>query len=161
MMKRCRDKKNPNYGGAGIAVCDRWAKGEGSMSGVECFVSDMGKRPSAAHSLDRLNVNGDYEPKNCRWATDKQQIRNRTNTRFVVYNGMRMALGDACDLAGLKYGMVLQRLQKGMTIEEALAPRPKQSIEEKRERQKVYMRAYRAKRALARHYGLTTERKAA
>lgn len=74
MKTRCG---NPNYiefhlyGGRGIKVCDRWA------NSFEDFLSDMGRKPSAKHSIDRINTNGDYEPGNCRWATAKQQAQNR------------------------------------------------------------------------------------
>lgn len=77
MIQRCQ---NPNhqsyalYGGRGISVCDRWL-GEG---GFENFLDDMGPAPSAAHQIDRFpNNDGDYEKSNCRWATIKQQARNR------------------------------------------------------------------------------------
>jgi hypothetical protein len=74
MKQRC---SNPNkdkfhyYGGRGISVCQRW------INSYESFLADMGRKPSAAHSIDRVDVNGDYEPSNCRWATSSEQIRNR------------------------------------------------------------------------------------
>jgi hypothetical protein len=74
MKTRCLNKNNDKYhryGGRGISVCDKW------LSSVEAFVDDMGERPSIRHSIDRINNNGNYEPKNCRWATHTQQMRNR------------------------------------------------------------------------------------
>jgi hypothetical protein len=80
MLTRC---SNPNtadwkrYGGRGIHVCQRWLSGEGEKSGFECFLADMGQKPSPEHSIDRWpNGDGNYEPSNCRWATPKQQGGN-------------------------------------------------------------------------------------
>ena len=74
MKYRCRNPNAANfkyYGGRGIKVCDRW------VASYEDFLSDMGRKPSAAHSIDRIDVNGNYEPTNCRWATSSEQKRNQ------------------------------------------------------------------------------------
>jgi len=80
-VNRCHREKDAGfirYGARGISVCERWRFGEGGRSGFECFLEDMGRKPSPELSLDRINNDGNYEPGNCRWATDHEQ---RTNTR--------------------------------------------------------------------------------
>lgn len=72
MRQRCNNPKNPkykDYGGRGIKVCERW-------DSFALFLKDMGERP-VGHSIDRIDVNGNYEPDNCRWATAKLQRANQ------------------------------------------------------------------------------------
>ncbi|THK38120.1 hypothetical protein EHS39_11585 [Ensifer sp. MPMI2T] len=71
-----------HYGGRGIVICDRWLRGEDGRSGFECFLSDMGERPSGK-TIDRLDVDGNYCPSNCEWATQKAQTRNMRSTRLT------------------------------------------------------------------------------
>ena len=76
MRRRCFDKnfeQYPNYGGRGITVCARWAD---PQSGYLSFVADVGQRPPGK-TLDRIEVNGNYEPGNVRWATQSEQERNK------------------------------------------------------------------------------------
>lgn len=66
-----------NYGGRGISMCQRWIKGNGILTGYECFLKDMGRRPSKYHSIERVDNDGDYCPENCIWATMKEQQLNK------------------------------------------------------------------------------------
>src|SRR5258706_4182571 len=115
MRKRCANPNAQyyaNYGGRGIRVCKRWAK-------FENFLADMGTAP-AGKSLDRINNNGNYSPKNCRWATPSQQARNAMRVRVLSLNGMRMSLPDWADRLGIEHNTLTMRLRYGWTVREAL-----------------------------------------
>lgn len=123
MMARCYSSANIGfrlYGGRGIVVCDRWRLGEDGKSGFQCFLADMGQKPTARHSLDRINVNGNYQPDNCRWATPYDQARNTRRNTWVEFRGHRMILADAIRLSGLNRTLVMQRLARGWAMEAAL-----------------------------------------
>ena len=82
MLTRCTNSNNhafAYYGGRGIQVCERWRK-------FENFLTDMGERPSPQHSLDRIDVNGDYSPNNCRWTTADVQVANRRKTALESFS---------------------------------------------------------------------------
>lgn len=116
MMGRCLNEKDtsfPRYGGRGITICAKWRNFVG-------FFEDMGLRPSPEYSLDRINNDGNYEPGNCRWATRSQQGRNRSTTRYVIFDGITKPLPDWCDLLGVGYDIVLQRMQKGYSFVDAV-----------------------------------------
>lgn len=86
MRHRCNSPKNSawkNYGGRGIKVCERW------QSSYEAFLADVGRRPSPTHSLDRIDVNGNYEPDNVRWATRDEQSQNQRR-RITIEQARRV-----------------------------------------------------------------------
>jgi hypothetical protein len=125
MIRRCHNPSHqqyPRYGGRGITVCDRWRYGENGEHGFLCFIADMGLRPSDRHTLDRTNNDLGYSPENCAWRTFNEQARNRGNTVMVTYRGQEMTLPAACELAGLRYQIVWQRLFLiGMSMDRALS----------------------------------------
>jgi len=80
MKYRCYNPNNkdyPNYGGRGIAVCDRW------LESFDNFLEDMGRKPGIKYSLDKIDNDGNYEPGNCRWATQKEQGYNKSTTKLT------------------------------------------------------------------------------
>ena len=84
LKARCLNPKNCNwarYGGKGIRLCERWALS------YRNFLADMGRKPTPKHSIDRLDYNGHYSPDNCRWATRIEQQNNRTDNRWIQFNG--------------------------------------------------------------------------
>lgn len=107
MNSRCNNPNHPdyaNYGGRGIKVCERWRV-------YENFRDDMGRKPDPTWSLDRIDVNGNYCPENCRWASATEQIRNRTNTAFVEFEGQRMSLPECAEKNGVEYSTLRRRVR--------------------------------------------------
>jgi hypothetical protein len=120
MLSRCYLETTvgfSEYGGRGITVCDRW------RSNFAAFLEDMGERPSKAHTLDRIDPNGNYEPGNCRWATKREQSLNRRNNRLVLYEGELMPATEAARRAGLHPSTVLERIQQRVHPDFYFVPR--------------------------------------
>lgn len=118
LKDRClnpRNKNFHNYGGAGVGVCAEW------QNSFENFFAHVGARPSANHSLDRWPDKwGDYKPGNVRWATPKEQGRNKRNNVMVTYGGVVMCLAEAAEIAGIPYHIMKNRIYKGWSKEDAL-----------------------------------------
>ena len=116
MRTRCSNPKTtswPHYGGRGIKVCERWKN-------FENFLADMGERPEGK-SLDRINNDGDYCPENCRWATDIEQHRNRSDNVYWSHAGSTKTIAEWADVTGLNKHTLSDRVRKsGWTIEQAL-----------------------------------------
>lgn len=122
IMTRCykqTDKHWPHYGGRGIKMCERW------MS-FQNFYEDMGPRPNDKHSIDRINTDGNYEPGNCRWATAKEQGRNRRNNKKITFNGETLCVAEWEQKMGVPRNTISSRIRVGWSTERALTePRPK------------------------------------
>lgn len=125
MKARCYNPNNKHfnrYGGRGITVCDRWLIGENDLTGFECFLLDMKRRPNPDLQIDRFpNNNGNYEPTNCRWATVTQQQRNRSSNHLISYAGKSVSLTEAAEAAGINASTVFGRINLGWSEEEALS----------------------------------------
>ena len=118
MRRRCYEPGTTGYeryGGRGIKVCERW------RYFFEDFLADMGPRPSPKHSLDRINVDGDYEPGNCRWATSKEQNQNRRSNRSLTFNGETLLMSQWAERIGISKELLHYRLKAGWSVEQALA----------------------------------------
>ncbi|WP_157140531.1 hypothetical protein [Achromobacter xylosoxidans] len=115
MIARCEvpsAAKFKNYGGRGIKVCERWHS-------YPAFLSDMGERPPGL-SIDRIDVNGDYEPGNCRWATDQEQARNKRTTRLIAVDGADRCISEWSAISGVSPGMIGWRIAKGWPPKRAI-----------------------------------------
>lgn len=112
MQGRClfpADKRFPNYGGRGIRICDRWL-GKG---GFARFVADVGRKPTKDHSLDRIDVNGNYEPGNCRWATREQQDSNKRTNHKITFLCLTRTLAQWGRIYGVPQSTLRLRLGRG------------------------------------------------
>lgn len=103
-----------NYGAKGIFVCERWLKS------FDNFLEDMGRRPSDKHSIDRINVYGNYEPSNCRWATMKEQGNNRSNNNLFTYKGETKSITLWAERYNMSTTLIKIRMKQGLTFEQAL-----------------------------------------
>lgn len=117
MIQRCYDAKSigyARYGGRGIQVCERW------LASFENFIDDIGLKPAPRMSIERENNDGNYEPGNCRWASFKEQNRNKSTNRIVEFKGRKMPLVEAIELSGLSPSAVEARIHEGWDMERAL-----------------------------------------
>jgi hypothetical protein len=117
MLRRCsnpRSAQYKDYGGRGIAVCPRW-------DSFEAFLSDMSRRPSPHHSLDRIDVDGGYCPENCRWATRIEQNNNARSNIILTFQGKTMNLAQWARSTGIDEWTLRSRLGRlGWSIERSL-----------------------------------------
>ena len=119
MLGRCNTESTTNYsnyGGRGISVCDNWHdfKKFKEWSLVNGYDKEM--------TIDRIDVNGDYEPTNCRWITRKEQNRNKRNNVFVNVKGEKMTLKDVSEKYGIRYKTIILRHKAGLIGDELIMP---------------------------------------
>lgn len=118
ILTRCSNPRigcYKHYGGRGIRVCERWA-----MS-YENFLADMGRAPSPKHSIDRIDHDGNYEPGNCKWSTQKEQVRNTRSNVNLTYSGLTLTLAEWAEKVGMRYMTLYSRINAyGWPIERAL-----------------------------------------
>lgn len=130
MIGRCTQASNPAfayYQKLGITVCERWRHGEGGKGGFDCFLEDVGERPSLEMTLDRFPDNdGGYHPGNVRWATRREQANNRRTNKMFEYQGRTLTFAELVRETGMDKELLRHRiLRAGWTVEEAIAA-PKQ-----------------------------------
>ena len=119
MKNRCNNPNNhkyERYGARGIRVCSEWAS---SYEAFRDWCLSNGYRPGL--TIERLNVDGDYSPENCIFATQKVQQNNRSNNHRITYNGANHTMSEWADLLGMSYKMLEHRLNRGWTVDEAFS----------------------------------------
>jgi hypothetical protein len=120
MKERCLNpehKSYHNYGGRGIRICDRWLD---PQNGLENFLQDMGGRPSQEYSIERNCLDSDYCPENCRWATKKEQARNKRNTVLLAHNGKTQCVVAWAEELGIHPNNIYGRLRRGWSVEDTI-----------------------------------------
>jgi hypothetical protein len=116
MRQRClnpNDHDRLRYSKRGISICRRWNK-------FLNFLKDMGEPPSLRHSLDRKNNNKGYCKSNCRWATQREQCRNKENNHRICYRGKVRPRKEWEEVLGFRYGTLQNRFRLGWSVKEAL-----------------------------------------
>ena len=118
MLTRCSNKNTEaykHYGARSITVCDEWRN---SFNAFYDWAMSNGYESNL--TIDRIDVNGNYSPDNCRWVTVKAQANNRRNNHCVNINGVVRTLTEWCELYGINYRTVQDRLKRGWSVEKAL-----------------------------------------
>jgi hypothetical protein len=118
MLKRCYNEKASNYeryGGRGIRICDEW---HNNFLTFQKWALSHGYNDNL--SIDRINPNDNYYPENCRWVDDTAQTRNRRNTAFLTFQGVKKPIAEWAVILGIKRATLARRIRTGMAIEKAM-----------------------------------------
>ena len=118
MKRRCNDSDREcykNYVGRGIRVCDEWQNNYRSF-----YNWALSNGYNDELTIERINVNGNYEPLNCTWATRKEQSNNKRNNHFLTFNGKTQTVAQWSEELDISISTILRRIDKGMTDEEVL-----------------------------------------
>lgn len=121
MKQRCcnpNNKKYPSYGGRGIVICDEWLNEDNGFMNFYNWAISHGYRDDL--TIDRINVNGNYEPNNCRWAPNIVQSNNTRRNNNIEYNGTIFSLMNWCRALGQNYNIIRTRLYNNYSIQETL-----------------------------------------
>ncbi len=116
MLNRCENQNVKTfhlYGGRGICVCSEWHD-------FQTFLADIGEPPPGM-TLERRDNDGNYEPANCEWVTQRAQCNNRRTTRRFEYRGELLTARELSDLSGIPYGKLMPRLRRGWSAERAIS----------------------------------------
>lgn len=120
-----------NYGGRGIKVCDEWMGKGGVTRFIEWALSN-GWTPFL--TIDRIDVNGDYCPENCRWVTQKKQCNNMRTNHYIVLNGEKHTVTEWADILGIRADTIFQRIQKLGWSEEKAITEPVKTVKKRKPR---------------------------
>ena len=116
MKRRCsstKDKRYNRYGGRGITVCEEWAHN------FQAFYDwSMQNGYLEGLTIDRIDVDGNYEPSNCRWVTKKEQNRNYSRNHYITYNGTTKCVKDWAEHFEINYATILWRIKTGKSLDE-------------------------------------------
>lgn len=118
IRQRCNNpncKIFKNYGGRGIKLCDEW----NDFNNFKEWAMINGYKDNL--SIDRIDVNGNYTPDNCRWVTNKIQANNKRNNRLLTLNGTTKTMSEWSEETGIKVSTIWERLNKGWSVERALS----------------------------------------
>ena len=120
MKTRCLNPNSaryPDYGGRGIRICGRWLD---PRHGFTNFLDDIGLKPHVGYEIERDDVNGNYEPSNCRWASVKEQNRNTRRNRMLTFNGKTQCVFAWAEEYGIRPKTLWSRLHRGWDLGRAL-----------------------------------------
>lgn len=116
MKQRCLNPTHHqfhNYGGRGVQLCERWQS-------FENFLADMGERPEGT-TLDRIDIDGNYEPANCRWADVETQRNNCRNSKIIEFAGKRLGVSQWARELGIRRETIWARIRAGCSVQETLS----------------------------------------
>ena len=124
MIQRCTNKNSheyTNYGGRGIKVCDEWSSFDAFREWA--YANGYKEEQKGRITLDRIDVDGDYSPSNCRFVDMKVQQRNRRNNVYLTHNGETHCLSEWAEIVGVRYGTLAKRYEHGWATSEILMGR--------------------------------------
>mgnify|MGYP003298328344 CR=1 FL=1 len=123
MLNRCYDenrKEFKNYGGRGIKVCNKWRESYAAFRDWALANGYNPELPGSECSIDRIDVDGNYEPSNCRWIPMAEQSANTRAVRHLEYRGKTITLREASEIGGITTGTICNRLKRGWSVERAI-----------------------------------------